>query len=391
MTSLFWSFTNSTTSETNAKASYGIMVATAQIGSILGSTMVQILAQIVGMAECYFIGSITILFIPITMFVYISVYGDGDGDGGQQRADDIMQIQQKPKQQQQQKPGICEGFRLFVVHSYVRGIFAISSLFIVELAIVDYTMKGYAVQHFSSLYPCTSTMSCWDPTSTHNNGLSKQASEAMTSFFGTFGQITNLLTFGMSLLGTSAIIRTLGLRTTILIFPTICLIVVTIILLKPSLYLLFGAMILLKALSYALNNPTKEILYQPTNIDVKFKAKSWIDMFGARVSKAMGGFVTNLINGSIHDLVVYGSVVGMVVSSYLIYNAYDMGMKYDEYISAGYVVGDDGGGDNDDDDTAVVVVQVLGDDEHDENDDENGLLSTTTTSSIQMARLVEKT
>lgn len=33
------------------------------------------------------------------------------------------------------------------------------------------------------------------------------------------------------------------------------------------------ALILLKGFSYSLNNPCKEILYQPTNSAVKFKSK----------------------------------------------------------------------------------------------------------------------
>jgi hypothetical protein len=50
---------------------------------------------------------------------------------------------------------------------------------------------------------------------------------------------------------------------------------------KPK-QVVFGAMMFLKALSYSLNNPCKEMLYNPTSTDVKFKAKSWIDIFGQR-------------------------------------------------------------------------------------------------------------
>lgn len=39
------------------------------------------------------------------------------------------------------------------------------------------------------------------------------------------------------------------------------------------LQVVFLAMILLKGFSYSLNNPCKEILYQPTNSAVKFKCK----------------------------------------------------------------------------------------------------------------------
>lgn len=88
-------------------------------------------------------------------------------------------------------------------------------------------------------------------------------------------------------------IRFIGLRRTLLAFPTLCLLVVLVVIAVPKLQVVFFAMILLKGFSYSLNNPCKEMLYQPTSSAVKFKSKSWIDIFGARGSKAAGSIVTN--------------------------------------------------------------------------------------------------
>jgi AAA family ATP:ADP antiporter len=44
----------------------------------------------------------------------------------------------------------------------------------------------------------------------------------------------------------------------------------------------------LQGLTYSLNEPAKELLYMPTSDMIKFKAKAWIDVFGARLAKAMG-------------------------------------------------------------------------------------------------------
>ena len=55
---------------------------------------------------------------------------------------------------------------------------------------------------------------------------------------------------------------------------------------------LFMVMIIIKGLSYALNNPTKEVIYIPTTKDIRFKAKGWIESFGGRTAKA-GGSVIN--------------------------------------------------------------------------------------------------
>jgi AAA family ATP:ADP antiporter len=82
------------------------------------------------------------------------------------------------------------------------------------------------------------------------------------------------------------------------------------------------------------------MLYQPTSTSVKYKAKSWIDIFGMRGSKALGSVVTNAFATSIAELVDKGSVVGVGVAGFLIWNARYMGRKFDEYTDAGYIVGE---------------------------------------------------
>lgn len=48
-------------------------------------------------------------------------------------------------------------------------------------------------------------------------------------------QVTNTIAFGFSLLGTSVVIRRLGLRLTLLIFPGMCLAVAVTVMLLPRL------------------------------------------------------------------------------------------------------------------------------------------------------------
>ncbi|CAB1118901.1 unnamed protein product [Ectocarpus sp. CCAP 1310/34] len=106
--------------------------------------------------------------------------------------------------------GVLEGFQLFLKYDYIKGIFAMSCLFMVEVTILDYTMKKLANDEFAALYP----------------GDQESATRAFVAFTGMFGQVV------------------------------------------------FLALILLKGFSYSLNNPCKEILYQPTNSAVKFKSKA---------------------------------------------------------------------------------------------------------------------
>ena len=206
--------------------------------------------------------------------------------------------------------------------------------------IIDFIMKTLARDYFADEHPCSPGMSCFDAVG-GDHGMSEDATAAFTSFMGLFGQSANTISFLFSLLGTSAVIRTLGLRWTLLLFPSLCLTVITIVRLNPTLNVTFGAMMAIKAASYSLNNPTKEILYQPTSSSVKYKAKSWIDIFGARGAKATASVVTNAFSYSPAVLVQNGSLVGMAVASFLIWNATYMGKKFDEYTESGYIVGDE--------------------------------------------------
>jgi AAA family ATP:ADP antiporter len=374
MVSLFWSFANSSFSLETAKASYGVMVATAQVGSILGPTVVNRYAESWGPANCYLVGAVCMLLLQGSMFLYIRNYGTAEqnaaapGDDSWKRTshttfvEDLVRLYRESRGggdnsaannnesnnnnesstpiKKKEKAGILEGLYLFWEHNYVKGIFAISCLFMVEVTIVDFTMKVLARDYFDTEHPCEYGMSCYSA-NPGEMGMSKDATAAFTAFMGFFGQATNTLSLLLSAFGTSALIRYFGLRLALLLFPTLCLLVIICVRLRPTLYVVFGAMMMLKASSYALNNPTKEMLYQPTSSAVRYKAKSWIDIFGARGSKALGSVVTNTFSDSAANLVANGSLVGIAVASFLIWNARFMGKTFEEYTESGYIVGED--------------------------------------------------
>jgi AAA family ATP:ADP antiporter len=364
MVSLFWSFANSSFSLETAKASYGVMVATAQIGSILGPTVVNRYAETWGPAYCYLMGAACMLLLQGSMFLYIRNYGTAEQNAAQPGDDswkrtshtsfvqDLVRLYRESRSgnsnsnsnsptKKKKGAGILEGLYLFCEHHYIKGIFAISCLFMVEVTIVDFTMKVLARDYFDTEHPCEYGMSCYNADHPEDQGMSQDATAAFTAFMGFFGQATNTLSLLLSAFGTSAVIRYFGLRLTLLLFPTLCLLVIICVRLRPTLYVVFGAMMMLKASSYALNNPTKEMLYQPTSSAVRYKAKSWIDIFGARGSKALGSVVTNAFSNSAADLVANGSLVGIGVASFLIWNARFMGKKFEEYTESGFIVGEE--------------------------------------------------
>lgn len=71
----------------------------------------------------------------------------------------------------------------------------------------------------------------------------------------------------------------------------------------------------IQGLTYALNEPCKEMLYLPTSDAIKFKAKGWIDVFGSRVAKGVGSFVTLSSRGDRRRLATYGGVASFLIRS----------------------------------------------------------------------------
>ena len=70
-------------------------------------------------------------------------------------------------------------YRCWKEHDYVKGIFAVSSLYMVQVTVIDYMMKVLAKERYAAMYPD-------DP---------QAAMRAFASFMGYFGQTTNSISF----------------------------------------------------------------------------------------------------------------------------------------------------------------------------------------------------
>lgn len=258
--SLFWSFVNSTVSLEHAKASYGLIIAGAQIGAILGPTLAVMSASF-GVANLYAFAGIVVGMVWVLMRKFVAFYGTG---GGTPKAAAATAGKGKGA------PSLVEGVYLLGRHPYVAGIFFITCLFEVVVTVLDFEMK--VIAKAQPQYRDTA---------------------AFAAFMGSFGQATNSVSLFFSLVGTSFVIRRLGLPTTLLLFPLMLMGVLSYVFLAPSLDVFFCALVTVKGLSYALNKPSVEMLYFATSDAIKFKSKSWSDVFGSRGAKAAGSLITD--------------------------------------------------------------------------------------------------
>ena len=135
----------------------------------------------------------------------------------------------------------------------------------------------------------------------------------------------NFLAFLMALLGTSIVMKKMGLRFCLILYPVmfgssmigLYLFYLTGPTPETLLWATFGVMMLVTATSYAVNNPVKEMMYIPTSKDAKFKVKGLTDMFWSRSAKMSGMQVGGALNvpgdamGSISRLMGYGTLISL--------------------------------------------------------------------------------
>lgn len=342
----YWALVNASVDVHFAKRNFGYIIAGAQIGSILGPTIAT-QADTLGVPTLYLGGAACMFCIVGVMYLYIGKYGIPDEEDAKAEASRAREAKQVTEAEEshglkvakkeggggggdskdkKEKGGMWEGFFLLYQHDFVKGIFFISSLFMVNVTVIDYMMKLLAKERYEEMYP----------------GDPQAATRAFASFMGYFGQTTNSISFLFSLFGTGVVIKELGFTKTLIAFPTLLLVCTVVLWTMPTIWCVFVVMMVIKGMSYALNNPTKEILYQATSSSIKFKCKSWIDTFGQRSAKAAGSVITNQFASSLVDLNNYGTLVGVMLATFLIWVSKEMGAKFEELQADGVKVGEEG-------------------------------------------------
>jgi ATP:ADP antiporter, AAA family len=293
---LFWSFVASTTDASSAKKGYAIIISGAQVGSIAGP-FIGTKAETFGMFNLTLFVAIGIMIVPFLIKLFITVNPSAA---------------EAKSTSTEKKTGIIEGLKLLLTRPYLAGILGVATLYEIIGTIIDYQMKLAAKAAFVT-------------------------PEKVTSFLSSFGMAANSLALIFALIGTSFFIRKFGLTFCLVAFPVTIGLVVGCVWAFPGIWILFGAMVAIKGLSYALNNPCKEIMYIPTSKDTKFKAKGWIDMFGGRSAKAAGSGINDFFP-VLSELMFYGSIISLGIVGIWIVVALYVGKTNKKLTESGTII-----------------------------------------------------
>jgi AAA family ATP:ADP antiporter len=324
MVALFWAFTNASVDADTAESSYGLVVAFAQLGAVGGSALAT-QARSLHISFLYVLGGCSCALVCGMVALFEKVFAEEVVDEPRRVASAVDEDEEDdapPPPPPAKTSTLFDGLSLIVKHSYVFNLLMISTLYEIVLTVLDFEMKIIGRAQY---------------------GSDARGAEEFARLMGQFGILVNSVSFLFSLVAFSFVVRKLGVRTTLTVFPALCLGATLIAYGFPSLWTLFIAMALLKALTYSLNEPALEMLYLPTSNDIKFKAKAWIDVVGARTAKALGSAINDAVQSSPGlrtSLPQYGNVPTFVVSLALLGVALNMGRRYDAVRESGEVVGE---------------------------------------------------
>lgn len=329
MVALFWSFTNSIMDLEQAKGAYGLIIAFAQVGAIFGSTLATTAGKAGGVPSLCLIGAFSIYSVTLLVKTYHLLYGDSRDKTR------VSAVLSSPH-----STGFFEGIQLICRHQYVLRLLGVCCLYEIVLTVLDYEFKilsnGYIeadTSYLSSLHLQSNSGSSVDEAAT-------SASSRFTSLMGRFGQTTNAISLLVSVFGFSYLVKTLEVQGTLLIFPSVLLLAVVFTNLLPVLWLVFLLVSLLKALTYSLGDPVKELLYIPTSDAIKFRAKAWIDVFGARLAKGIGSFITYMSHGELLRLRVISEMPCIAICLGYLFLAWQIGGDFQKLVTSGKRVGE---------------------------------------------------
>jgi TLC ATP/ADP transporter len=326
MVATFWSYTNSTLSLNEAEKYYGPIIALAQLGAIAGSTAVTV--RVWSNVTLVILSCLIIVLHVVVMTIYAGRYPPSRRGTVDQSEDDVEYVDDIPTNAPRLSlPALWSGVYLILRHNYVLLILGVSCLYEVSLTCLNYQMIILGWQEFSATYH-------------PRDSNSAKREMRFEQFMGHYGQLVNVSSLVLSSLVFPRLVRTCGLRWTLLVFPTLLMIanILAFGALPGNLTVLFISVSFLKAVTYSVHDPAKEILYLPTSSAIQFKAKFWIDVVGARIAKAIGSSI-NTYAGSVHRSIRVASAPSLLTASLLWFICYRAGLQFNHLIHTDSVVG----------------------------------------------------
>ncbi len=281
-----WSVIHSTIQMGQAKFLYGLIFAFGGIGGIFGSAFPSYFAVSIGSPNLIY-ASLP-LFAALTMgFIYLLRYSS------------------VTRENTAQKP----------ITNFMQGVSAIRSSkylsFILMIVVLMQIVTTLIYYQFNAMLE-----------------LSIPVQDIRTEYYARVFGIVNIMTVVFQLFGSFLMVHFFGLRRSHLFLPLILCFNALGSIIIPSFAMISVAFITIKAFDFSLFGILKEMLYVPLKQEEKFQAKSIIDVFAYRSSKAVASCLILLLQSlgfiKIIDCMTWGSLFLLIIWAFVVYKMFQL-------------------------------------------------------------------
>jgi AAA family ATP:ADP antiporter len=316
LVSVLWAFFNSISKPEAVKTSYIVMTASSKMGGIISAGLAWLFmaghlpfALNCSPVDAYIyilrITSCCLLIIPFIIKYMIKRVNPEILEG----------YGQTKKSIDDKTMNTSSGFDLFFKYPYVLGIFGMIFFWEIINVIFNYMRLTIGLKEAENI-------------------------SQFSAFLYKNAMLTQLTGFIIVSIGTSAAVRYLGQRISLILIPLLIGCAIFTFLFAQTSTMVIITYIFMRAVNYSFAYPIREALYIPTTNDIKFKSKSWIDSFGAKLSKMFGSAYNKVIQfipiGILQNVQIgfFIAIIGLWVIL-----AYYMGKRWAKAIEKKEIIG----------------------------------------------------
>jgi len=251
MVVVFWAFTDDIWTPEEAKRTYGMVGLGGVVGGLVGATIVNATVEEAGRPPL-----LLWAILPLALIVIIAFVVNRLTTTREERRENHAAAPRKTT------PAALEGGKLVFASRYLLAIAAIVGIYELVSNLVDFQLASTVETRVAGDLP-------------------------KDAFFAMVGQVTGAASIVVQLLLTSWIMKSFGVKVALLFLPIAIATSSLGFLLLPTLVFATAMSASDNALNYSINQSAREALYTPTDPEVTYKAKAFIDMVVQRFGKVV--------------------------------------------------------------------------------------------------------
>jgi AAA family ATP:ADP antiporter len=234
----------------------------------------------------------------------------------------VYKLEKKNSKAGTANTGIFSGLKILLESPYILGIFLL--VFFYESLNVVLSIQRIALLKTAA---------------TNSNGIVSMSALTGSMFMQRFWM--HFYGWILSFFGMRFLLKKYGEKKCLLMVPVLVALLLVYLVILQTPEAMLHVFIGLGSINYSISKPLIEALYIPTLKDMKFKAKSWIDSFGTKISKSAGGictdFITTAVPGTPMFYVIYIGFISTLVVGWFV-TALLLGRKYEHAVESNKII-----------------------------------------------------